>query len=42
LEVPDGGRVDWTRKLLADDKERLFITGVGVDRLAPGLRGNQL
>jgi hypothetical protein len=34
LEVADGGFVDWTAKLLGNRKERLLISGYGVDRLA--------
>jgi hypothetical protein len=34
LEVADGGFVDWTAALLANRKERLLISGYGVDRLA--------
>ncbi len=34
LEVADGGFVDWTATLLASRKERLLISGYGVDRLA--------
>jgi hypothetical protein len=33
-EIGDGGFTDWTAQLLADGKERLLITGYGVDRLA--------
>jgi len=29
----DGGRVDWTQRLLGDAKERLVISGVGSDRV---------
>ena len=34
LEVADGGFVDWTATLLGNRKERLLISGYGVDRLA--------
>jgi hypothetical protein len=34
LEVGDGGFVDWTARLLASRKERLLISGYGVERLA--------
>lgn len=37
FEVGDGGFVDWTRKLLGNRKERLLISGVGIDRLALAL-----
>jgi hypothetical protein len=42
LEVADGGAVDWTRKLLADAKERLFISGIGIDRVALSLPEDRL
>ncbi|MFI7612317.1 hypothetical protein ACIBP6_13950 [Nonomuraea terrae] len=34
LEVGDGGFVDWTARLLGNRKERLIISGLGVDRLS--------
>lgn len=34
LEVADGGFVDWSRLLTGNRKERLLISGLGVDRLA--------
>ncbi|MFG2432091.1 hypothetical protein [Streptomyces sp. NPDC048590] len=34
VEVGDGGFVDWSRHLTGNRKERLLITGLGVDRLA--------
>ncbi|RAJ38321.1 hypothetical protein K353_04255 [Kitasatospora sp. SolWspMP-SS2h] len=34
LEIADGGFVDWTRHLTGSHKERLLISGFGVDRLA--------
>jgi len=33
-EIADGGFTDWTERLLADRKERLMISGAGLDRLA--------
>jgi|SRR5579859_1745590 len=33
-EIGDGGFTDWTAKLLASKKERLLISGCGLDRLA--------
>lgn len=33
VEVADGGFVDWTRRLLGNNKERLLISGVGLDRV---------
>jgi hypothetical protein len=34
LKIADGGLVDWTAQLLQDRKERTFISGLGIDRLA--------
>jgi hypothetical protein len=34
LEIGDGGFVDWTGKLLGNRKERLLISGYGIDRIA--------
>ena len=31
FEIGDGGFVDWTQQLLGNKKERLLITGFGVD-----------
>lgn len=33
LELGDGGGVDWTRKLLGNAKERLFISGISSERI---------
>jgi hypothetical protein len=33
-EIGDGGFTDWTAKLMANKKERLLISGYGLDRLA--------
>lgn len=33
-EVVEGGFVDWTQGLLADRKERLLVSGIGIDLLA--------
>ena len=33
-ETGDGGFTDWTAKLLANSKERLLISGYGLERLA--------
>ena len=33
-EIADGGFTDWTRRLAASSKERLLISGIGLDRLA--------
>jgi hypothetical protein len=33
IEIGDGGMTDWTQKLISDRKERLLISGLGVDRL---------
>jgi hypothetical protein len=37
LSVADGGSTDWTQRLQSDRKERLFVSGIGVERLAVGL-----
>lgn len=37
FELADGGFVDWTQSLLGNRKERLLISGVGIDRLAIAL-----
>ncbi|MFD5827798.1 hypothetical protein [Lentzea sp. NPDC060358] len=34
VEIGDGGFVDWTQRLTGNRKERLLITGIGVDRFA--------
>ncbi len=34
VEVGDGGFTDWTRHLGGNQKERLLVSGLGVDRLA--------
>lgn len=34
FELGDGGFVPWTQELIGNRKERLFISGLGVDRLA--------
>ena len=33
MEIGDGGFTDWTARLLANNKERLLISGHGLDRL---------
>jgi hypothetical protein len=33
IEMGDGGATTWTRQLLSDAKERMVISGLGVDRL---------
>lgn len=33
VEVGDGGSTGWTRQLLSDRKERLVISGLGLDRI---------
>jgi hypothetical protein len=30
----DGGRTDWTQRLLSNRKERLFTSGIGLSLLA--------
>jgi hypothetical protein len=34
LSIADGGFVDWTQQLLSDRKERLLISGAGLERIA--------
>lgn len=34
VEIGDGGFTDWTQRLTGNRKERLLISGVGVDRVA--------
>lgn len=36
-EIGDGGFTDWTAKLMANRKERLLISGYGLDRIAAWL-----
>jgi hypothetical protein len=31
LSIADGGLADWTRRLLTDGKERLSVSGIGLD-----------
>jgi hypothetical protein len=33
-EIGDGGFTDWGQRLAASSKERLLISGLGIDRLA--------
>jgi hypothetical protein len=33
MELADGGDVDWTQTLLSSAKERLFISGIGSERV---------
>jgi hypothetical protein len=37
FEIADGGLVDWTQRLVPSRKERLMISGLGVERLALAL-----
>jgi hypothetical protein len=39
FEVADGGFVDWTQRLLSNAKERLLISGLGIERLAMAASG---
>ena len=34
FETSDGGIVDWTQRLVGSAKERCFISGLGIDRVA--------
>lgn len=38
LELVDGGFTDWTQQLLGNRKERLLISGIGLERLAGALQ----
>ena len=38
FEVGDGGFTDWTQKLLSNKKERMLISGIGLDRLICNVR----
>jgi hypothetical protein len=40
FEVADGGLVEWTQRLVQSRKERLMISGLGVERLAMVLAGD--
>jgi GNAT superfamily N-acetyltransferase len=33
VSVADGGATDWTQQLLSNRRERLFVSGIGLDRL---------
>jgi hypothetical protein len=33
-EIADGGLVDWTQRLVPSAKERLFVSGLGLERVA--------
>jgi hypothetical protein len=37
LELADGGLTDWTQQLLGNRKERLLISGIGLERLCGAL-----
>jgi hypothetical protein len=39
FETSDGGIVDWTQRLVGSAKERCFISGMGLDRIALALPG---
>ena len=40
IEVADGGLVDWTQGLVASRKERLMISGIGMDRVVMAAGGS--
>jgi hypothetical protein len=40
IEIADGGLVEWTQRLVQSRKERLMISGLGVERLAMVLAGS--
>jgi hypothetical protein len=33
VDLGDGGETDWTARLLQNRKERLYTSGIGLDRL---------
>jgi hypothetical protein len=33
MDVGDGGCTTWTRRLLSDERERLVISGLGIERI---------
>ena len=37
FELGDGGLTDWSARLLSNRKERLMISGAGVDRMAAAI-----
>ena len=37
IETSDGGIVDWSQRLVGSAKERCFISGLGIDRVALAL-----
>jgi hypothetical protein len=39
METSDGGIVDWTQRLVGSVKERCFISGLGIDRVALAVQG---
>jgi len=41
IEIGDGGITDWTQKLVSNSKERLMISGIGIDRLIAGFKYGQ-
>lgn len=42
VEIGDGGCTDWTAKLTANQKERLLISGYGLDRLSAFAEGGSV
>lgn len=38
IELADGGLTDWTRRLLSDNKERLVVSGISLERLGARLK----
>ena len=39
LNLADGGFTDWTRRLLSNAKERLLVSGLGIELLPKRFRG---
>ena len=40
FEVVDGGFVDWSQKLLQSKKERMLVSGMGIERLLMIIKDN--
>jgi hypothetical protein len=38
LNLADGGFTDWTRRLLSNAKERLLVSGIGIELIAKRFR----
>ena len=40
MNLADGGMTNWTQRLLSNAKERLFVSGMGIELLAKCFRGS--